>query len=207
VTRFAYLHGFASGPSSEKAATFAAAFRAAGLDLLIPDLAAGDFENLTITGQLAVIENVCSGRPVRLIGSSMGGYLAALYAAHHPEVERLVLLAPAFDFLQRWPNLLGPEQFDDWKRTGYIEVFHYVEQRNARVSFRLYEDATGYEPYPDVRQPTLIFHGVRDDVVPVERSRTFSFSRSNVELELLDSDHDLLDVINTICERSLQFLT
>ena len=28
----------------------------------------------------------------------MGGYLAALYASRHPEIDRMVLLAPAFGF-------------------------------------------------------------------------------------------------------------
>src|SRR5690348_17748458 len=55
------------------------------------------FEHLTISGQLGVLERTLQNEPVRLIGSSMGGYLAALYAARHPEVDRLVLLAPALD--------------------------------------------------------------------------------------------------------------
>jgi pimeloyl-ACP methyl ester carboxylesterase len=102
-----YLHGFASGPASGKAQWFRRAFIERGVDLEIPDLVEGDFENLTISGQLAVIERVAQGEAISLIGSSMGGYLAALYALRHPEVKRLVLLAPAFHFPQRWPEELG----------------------------------------------------------------------------------------------------
>ena len=89
--RTLYLHGFASGPASKKA-TF---FRRRIPSLEIPDLSAGDFEHLSITRQMVVIDELAAGGPVALVGSSMGGYLAALYAAGHPEVARLVLLAPA----------------------------------------------------------------------------------------------------------------
>ena len=96
MNRILYLHGFASSPASSKARFFAARLRAAGGRVEIPDLAAGDFEHLTITGQLRVIEQAAAGEPVALMGSSLGGYLAGLYAARHPEVSRVILLAPAF---------------------------------------------------------------------------------------------------------------
>jgi len=95
MTRVVYLHGFASSPSSTKARYFREKLEAAGAVVDVPDLAEGDFQHLTITGQMRVLERVAGGRPVSLIGSSMGGYLAALYAARHTEVERLALLAPA----------------------------------------------------------------------------------------------------------------
>src|SRR4051794_15180408 len=105
--RTLYLHGFASGPSSSKARYFHERFREIGVHLETPDLTAGDFENLTITGQLRVIEDSLKGEPARLLGSSMGGYLAALYAARHPETNGIVLMAPAFGFARRWPQSLG----------------------------------------------------------------------------------------------------
>jgi uncharacterized protein len=96
--KFVYLHGFASSPNSRKARFFEERFNELGIGLEVPDLAEGNFRNLTLTAQLNVVSRLCSGQPASLIGSSMGGYLAALYAARHPEVERLVLLAPAFSF-------------------------------------------------------------------------------------------------------------
>src|SRR5579883_715627 len=102
MTRVIYLHGFASGPSSKKARFFAERIP----HLEVPDLARGDFEHLTITGQLEVIRDLAKGEPVHLIGSSLGGYLAALYASRHPEVQKLVLMAPAFEFKSRWEERL-----------------------------------------------------------------------------------------------------
>lgn len=205
--RYVYLHGFASGPQSRKARAFRDALAAQNQHLEIPDLAQGDFEHLTVSGQLHVIENVIQGDPCRLAGSSMGGYLACLYAASHPEVDRLVLLAPAFRFAQRREQMLGPEAIAQWKATGWLEVFHYGDQTMRRVHYGLFEDASAQPPCPDFGQPALIFHGVHDDVVPVELSRAFAASHPNAELREMDSDHELLNVLEAITSAGVSWLT
>ena len=206
MTRVLYLHGFASGPSSSKARYFREQFEASRLHIEVPELAGGDFEHLTVTGQLAVIERCANGEPVGLIGSSLGGYLAALYAARHPEVERVVLLAPAFDFARHWAEYLGPQQVAAWQRTGTIEVFHYADGRKRKLSYELLEDAGRYEAFPDFRQPALIFHGAHDEVVPVRYSQQFADSHKNVVLEILDSGHELTNVLEYMALRVLEFL-
>jgi uncharacterized protein len=206
MTRILYLHGFASGPSSTKARYFRDLLERAGAQVEVPDLAAGDFENLTITGQLEVIERAAAGEPVSLMGSSMGGYLAALYAARRPEVQRLVLLAPGFAFGRRWPEYLGPEAMDNWRRTGFLDVFHYAENRERKLRYRLIEDAARYEDFPDFRQPALIFHGAHDDVVPASRSEEFAARHPNARLEILNSGHDLLNMQNYIAPQVVRFL-
>src|SRR5450432_4418763 len=210
MTRIVYLHGFASGPTSSKALFFRETLETAGTRVDVPDLAAGDFEHLTISGQLAVIERTAApeGRPepVSLMGSSMGGYLAALYAARHPEVCRLVLLAPAFGFARRWPERLGARQVAQWRSTGAMEVFHYGENRSRRLSYALLEDGAKYEDYPDFRQPALIFHGAHDDVVPARYSQEFADTHPNAILEVVDSGHDLLNVLDFIAPKVERFL-
>jgi len=206
VSRFIYLHGFASGPSSKKAAFFRERFRELGMGLDTPDLAEGRFEQLTISGQLAVIERTAQGDPVSLIGSSMGGYLAALYAARHPEVEKLVLLAPAFSFLTRWPEGLGESKMEEWKRTGVMQVFDYVEKREVAIGYQLIEDAQKYEGFPEFPQPVLIFHGKHDATVPPEHSVTFSEQHPQTTLRLMESDHQLLNVLDDIWMETEKFL-
>jgi pimeloyl-ACP methyl ester carboxylesterase len=207
MTPIVYLHGFASAPSSSKARRFRDALTAAGAAVTVPDLAAGDFEHLTISRQLEIIEQVAGDRPSRLVGSSMGGYLAALFAARRPSVERLVLLAPAFSFSRRWPEKLGAAEMDRWRSTDALEVFHYAEGRNRKLRYGLMKDAARYEDFPDFRQPALVFHGRCDDIVPVEYSQEFALGRSNVDLEVVDSGHDLLDVLDAIVPRAVAFLT
>ena len=202
--RFIYLHGFASSPQSRKARAFQAALAAHNISLEIPDLAEGDFAHLTISGQLLVIEKLLGNAPCRIIGSSMGGYLASLYAATHPEVERLVLLAPAFGFPTRWQ---GSKTIDRWRETGWLDVFHYGERTIRPLHYGIVEDAGQYPDFPDANQPAFIFHGLNDSVVSIELSRTFSATHGNADLREMDSDHELLNVLDEITRESVLFLT
>lgn len=207
MPRIIYLHGFASSPASTKARVFADRFAAAGITMEAPDLAQPSFRELTITGQLAVIRKTVGGGKACLIGSSLGGYLAALYAARHPEeVEKLVLLAPAFGFARRWAESLGAEKLAGWRASGSIEVMHYGLGRTAELGWALMEDAQAYEDEPAVSQQALIFHGLKDDVVPLEASRHYARGKPNVRLIELDSDHQLLDVVPSMWEEIRAFL-
>jgi len=204
--RFVYLHGFASSPLSRKAVAFQQGLSTRGVVLEIPLLDEGDFEHLTVARQLAVVERLLAGEPACLLGSSMGGYLAALYAATHPEVRKLVLLAPAFAFAERWDHLAGPEKLAEWRDSGSLEVFHYGEKRTRRVHYALYAEALNLPRLPDVRQPTLILHGVNDDVVPIRLSREFAATHTNALLREQDSDHELLNVLDTMVDEAIPFL-
>jgi pimeloyl-ACP methyl ester carboxylesterase len=204
--KYIYLHGFASGPGSSKALFFQRRMAEAGRSLLIPGLDAGDFEHLTITGQLARIARAAGSGPAILIGSSMGGYLAALYAAAHPEIARILLLAPAFGFARRWPQTLGAEAVEQWRRCGFLEVHHYGEKRTRRLSPALLDDAARYSDFPALFQPTLIYHGTRDTVVPPGLSAEFAARHPAAVLRLVDSGHELLDVLDAIWEGARPFL-
>jgi uncharacterized protein len=206
MTRLVYLHGFASGPLSNKARFFRESLESAGATVVAPDLAQGDFEHLTITGQLRIIDEIVGREPAGLVGSSMGGYLAALYAARHAEITRLVLLAPAFGFASLWPEWLGADAVAAWRRSGSMEVFHYADNRQRRLSYDLLADGARYENYPDFPQPALIFHGIHDDVVPVEYSRQFVARHTNARLEMVDSGHELLNVLDDIGPKVTRFL-
>jgi pimeloyl-ACP methyl ester carboxylesterase len=206
MNRILYLHGFASGPSSSKARFFRDQLYSAGATVEIPDLAAGDFEHLTLTGQLAVIEKAARGEPVSLMGSSMGGYLAALYAQRHLEVARVVLLAPAFRFARRWQERYGHEAMEQWRRSGTVEVYHYAENRQRSLAYDLVTDAERYEDYPNFHQPALIFHGAHDDVVPAAYSTEFAAAHPNSSLEILDSGHELLNVLDYMARKVTPFL-
>ena len=198
--KFVYVHGFASSPQSRKAVQFRTTLALQGIPVDIPAMDNGDFEHLTISGQLDVLEDAIRGKPVCLIGSSMGGYLASLYAAAHPEVARLVLLAPAFGFAQRWNDKIAEP------KPANFEVFHYGDNKVRRVHYGLIEDALKFPAAPDFPQPVRIFHGIHDDVVPIEYSRDFARAHANVRLTELDSDHELLNVLDRIVAEAVPFL-
>jgi hypothetical protein len=75
-----------------------------------------------------------------------------------------------------------------------------------RIGHELLEDALRYPASPDFSQPALIFHGLRDDVVPVAYSRAFAAAHANATLREVDSDHELTDALDRIVAESLPFL-
>lgn len=202
-----YLHGFASSPQSRKAQFFKEKLGSQGIPIDIPDLADGDFEHLTIHRQIKFIEQLVESERVTLIGSSLGGYLAALYAARHREVERLILLAPAFGFHRLWVAALGPERLARWRREGTMNVFHYAEGREMPLSYNFIEEAENLDPFPQITQPALIFHGDRDPVVPVEQSLEFLHINPHAKLVRFgESEHELTDVLENIWRYTEDFL-
>ncbi len=164
-----------------------------------PDLEAGDFFHLTISKQFEVVREVAQGAgPLMIIGSSLGGYLAALYAAEHKEIKQVVLLAPAFGFHDLWVERLGPEEIERWRETGNLSVFHYGTGGEADLSYGFLEDAAKYPLYPDCQAPTLIFHGTHDDLVPLGNSARFVSEHKQARLVQVDSGHELTDVLDEI---------
>jgi pimeloyl-ACP methyl ester carboxylesterase len=203
--RVIYLHGFASSPRSQKARFFADKLCAAGFTVEIPDLGS-DFRHLTVSGQLRQVEGLLKGGRAILIGSSLGGYLAALSAARYPEVEKAILLAPAFGFYDLWRAEMGEERLRAWRENGTIRVFHYGEGRDVPLEFDLMADAAGYEGFPYFRQPGLIFHGINDPVVPVAQSRRYAAGRPNIRLLEFQSGHELTDVLDDMWLAARPFL-
>lgn len=204
--RVIYLHGFASGPTSRKAQFLAERFRGLQISLETPDLSEANFENLTISRQLEFIDRLIGGEPVSLIGSSLGGYLAALYAAKHQSVESLILLAPAFGFLDLWKARLGPSELQRWQESDALPVYHYARKREVNLRYGLLSDAAQYALFPDFHQPALILHGRADDTVPIQNSIDYAAAHPNVQLVSLDSDHELGNALDTIWEQTQAFL-
>jgi uncharacterized protein len=54
--------------------------------------------------------------------------------------------------------------------------------------------------------PTLVMHGRHDDVVPIERARTFAEGRANVHLVELDDGHELVASIPRLLDEAEAFL-
>lgn len=207
TTRVVYLHGFASSPQSNKAQFFKRKIEAHSAAIEIPRLDGGDFEHLTITGQLRVVEETVANQPAVLFGSSLGGYLAALFASRHPAlVQKLVLLAPGFEFPSRFRLRYTPSELAGWKKRGAAPVFHYGYGKETMLGYGLFEDALRYPDFPEFAQPALIFHGTRDDVVPAAASQTFAASHPNATLHLFDSGHELTDVLEPMWELARPFL-
>ncbi len=205
---YIYLHGFASSPQSNKAQYLRDRFTNLSIPLKIPDLNAGDFSHLTLSRQLQQVEAEFSPdpAPVILIGSSFGGLTSAWLAQRHLQVQKIVLLAPAFQFLSHFLPILGAENIRQWQSQKYINTYHYGEQQELPLHYNFLLDLQKYSDQELTRSlPTLIIHGKEDEVIPIQASRDFARDRPWVNLIEFHSNHTLDNIRAEIWQAIQEF--
>jgi uncharacterized protein len=205
-----YLHGFASSPQSSKATFLAQKFAERGVGMLVPDLNQPDFSTLTVTRMLEQVDHALASvqGPLVAVGSSLGGFVAVQAALRHPDrIARLVLLAPALDFDGNRLSELGDRGLDAWKSSNQLAVFHYGYGRMMPVHYDLYADARRYNALQaEISQPVQVFQGRFDTAVNPDTVERWARSRPNVELHMLDDDHQLLKSLDGIWREMERFL-
>jgi pimeloyl-ACP methyl ester carboxylesterase len=217
-----YVHGFGSNRGGEKAAALAAECARRGLTFAAFDFRGhgqsdGQMRALTasqLLEDLAAISShlaSCGYRWLGLVGSSMGGFAAAWFTTRRLEaVVGCVLIAPAFRFLQRrWEELNDAERAD-WKLTGVRRVHN--EWIDVEIGYGLVLERNDFDPAVLARNwktPTLIVHGLFDEIVPPSDSLTFVRETpfADVELRLLHTnDHRLTAYKDEIAAEACRFL-
>ena len=209
MTEFVYLHGFASSPFSKKAAAFKNKFDGMGIPLEVPDLEEGGFEDMTLTRQMNILSKCLDqfqGRGACLIGSSMGGYLAVLAAQKREDIRAVYLMAPGFNFLERWMKKLNLDLNDEASWEPSVPIFHYRYGENKNICTGVFKDAMEWSKAGFNRKlPTRIVHGINDEAVGIDESRKFASSHPWCSLHELDADHGLLTHVDWIINDCLMF--
>ena len=126
---------------------------------------------------LAVMEEAKAmqgARKLFLFGGSQGGFVSALVAEKHPEVDGLMLLFPAFcipdDWRRRFCGQEIPETVDFWGMTlgqGYFQEACTLSP--LRFSYA---------------GPVLLFHGDEDRVVGLKYSEEAAKKYKNASLQV-----------------------
>jgi pimeloyl-ACP methyl ester carboxylesterase len=206
-----YLHGFASSPSSTKAAFFKDRLEACGATFHVPDLNEPGFSSMTLTRMLGQVDReLAAGAPAQSVvfGSSLGGTLAILAAERWPDrIERLVLMAPAVMFAKPGHHLLPPEKVEEWRREGSMRFFHFAYGEERALEYAFYDDSLAYDAFhARFNQPALVFQGTGDTLVDYRTVEAFAAVRPNVTLSLLQDDHQLTASLPRIWDAVMAFL-
>ncbi|GAC1346572.1 MAG: alpha/beta fold hydrolase [Myxococcales bacterium] len=196
MTSFVWLHGFASGPGSSKGRFVRERLAERGVPLALPDLNEPAFRDLTVSRMLARVDRLAGDAPAVLLGSSLGGFVAATWAAANPtRCAALVLLAPAFDLSARWAARMGEGELARWERDSTYAFDHYGTGRKELLAHGFLEDARAHAAFPLPVAPTLVVQGDRDDVVSPELAREFArrmeAAGRPIRLALVPEGHEL----------------
>lgn len=162
----------------------------------------GRFEDLVLSDwladALAALDRLTQG-PQILVGSSMGGWIAALLALKRPErVAGALFIAPAPDFTEAllWEQMTGPERDAILKHGRLVEHSPYSPEPTI-ITRALIEDGRRHlilgAPIA-IRCPVRIVQGMADPDVPWRHALAFAdrLVTDDLELTLIKSgDHRL----------------
>ena len=141
----------------------------------------GRFVELSISRYLEDIGSVIRAlppRPILLLGSSMGGWVATRAAQIWPErVRALLLIAPAYNFIQDYFSTLPKDRQLAWQSSG-IHAWRLSDNGPIfQLGFNAIRDATDHDLLstpPKLDVPVTILHGSTDGAVPLQRSFQFA---------------------------------
>jgi len=165
----------------------------------------GKFADYTLSDWIADARSVISmllSIPDRLtiVGNSLGGWIAWLMAQERDQVERLILIAPAFNIMGIRAKAISPELRHAWHSAGWMPWDDDPLHRDWPLSWKWVEESESYWASTfDRMRPlkTSILHGSGDMVISPEGSRQFVdlLRRRDpsypVELHLVAGDHRL----------------
>jgi pimeloyl-ACP methyl ester carboxylesterase len=150
-----FIHGLMGSSQGVKASL---------LRQLYPDILTPDFSG-SLEERMAQLERLIGEKKGwTMIGSSLGGLMAVLFARQHAtQVSKLILLAPALT----WPG--------------------FMQAASSTLDI-----------------PTLIYHGICDELVPVDEvQRIAEQVFTHLDFHLVDDDHGLYKTVQTLDWQSL----
>jgi len=136
----------------------------------------GEFADLTFRGEVEDLAGAWeffqarAGGPIGVLGSSMGGTVALLFAAGEPRVRALVTIAAVAEPARLLAEL-RPLELERWRRDGVFSL------GGVKLKKSFLEDVETLDVAAACRRiscPTFIAHGDADRVVPPADAETIA---------------------------------
>lgn len=164
----------------------------------------GKFTDYTLSDWIAdartVFTALKSDVPVTIVGNSLGSWIAWLMAQEFDIVDRLILIAPAFNMMGVRAAQISPERRQAWQSTGWMPWDDEPLHKDWPLSWKWVEESETYwQTTFDRLRPvqTTILHGVQDTVILPDGSREFARQLLDkaptfpIDLNLIPGDHRL----------------
>ncbi len=184
----------------------------------------GSIEDLTVTQELEDVEmavrylrkNYSFGK-LALIGHSMGGTVAELYASRHQKktAHKPVLAAPAGAadvaantsvdavvavsaplYFSKYPDKFHERKdVEAWEKNGVLTIQGFGDSFDLKYAFK--KDQLSYDVATAVKAlscPKLFLHGTLDELVPFQESvDAYALAKEPKRLKLLEGDSHSLE--------------
>ncbi len=164
----------------------------------------GQFTDYTLCDWIAdaraVISTLTSGPKISIVGNSLGGWIAWMMAQEFQAIERLILVAPAFNMMGLRAQSIPTVRRQAWHTVGWMPWDDDPLHKEWPLSWKWVEESEAYwKTSFDRLRPvsTAILHGQEDSVIlPSGSSQFVEQLRSlaptfPVELHLVPGDHRL----------------
>ncbi|HEX8750149.1 MAG TPA: alpha/beta fold hydrolase [Nitrospira sp.] len=164
----------------------------------------GAFTDYTLSDWMAdaraVISMLKTGPGLTIVGNSLGGWIAWMMAQEFEQVERLILIAPAFNMMGVRAESVSAERRHDWHSAGWMPWDDDPLHKDWPLSWKWVEESQNYwkRSFDRLRPVrTTILHGLDDRVILPEGSRQFAaqlLARAPgypIDLNLIQGDHRL----------------
>ena len=140
----------------------------------------GTFTDYTLSDWIAdarlVLKMLQEGPPVTIVGNSFGGWIAWMMAQEFAAVERLLLIAPAFDAIGVRAKEIPAERRIRWHGTGWMPWDDEPLHKDWPLSWKWVEESETYwsKRFGQLRRvKTTLLHGLQDRTIHPRTSWQF----------------------------------
>jgi pimeloyl-ACP methyl ester carboxylesterase len=132
----------------------------------------GTFTDYTLSDWIAdarvVLEHIRNGPPITIVGNSFGGWIAWMMAQECAAVEKLLLIAPAFDAIGVRAKEIPAERRTRWQETGWMPWDDDPLHKDWPLSWKWVEESEAYwsKRFSQLRRvKTTLLHGLQDRTI------------------------------------------